>query len=80
MVAAFARASDAVLAALDAQLALAAEVWPTPGPLRVRMAVHAGEARVVDDGNYAGRPSSGRPGCGPSPMAARCWCRPRRGT
>jgi len=55
VVAAFARASDAVLAARDAQRALAAEVWPTSTPLRVRMAVHAGEARVVDDGNYAGQ-------------------------
>jgi len=54
-VAAFARASDAVLAARDAQRALHAESWPTPGPLRVRMAVHSGEARVVDDGNYAGQ-------------------------
>jgi predicted ATPase/class 3 adenylate cyclase/DNA-binding CsgD family transcriptional regulator len=55
VVAAFARPSDAVLAARDAQLALVAEAWPTAEPLRVRMAVHAGEARVVDDGNYAGQ-------------------------
>ena len=40
VVAAFARASDAVLAARDAQRALASVVWPTAGPLRVRMAVH----------------------------------------
>ena len=46
IVAAFARPSDAVLAAQDAQRALTAEPWPTAGPLRVRMAVHAGEARV----------------------------------
>lgn len=54
IVAAFARASDATLAARDAQLALVAEPWPTASPLRVRMAVHAGEARFIDDGNYAG--------------------------
>jgi predicted ATPase/DNA-binding CsgD family transcriptional regulator len=54
MVAAFTRASDAVLAAIDAQLALAAEPWPTTRPLRVRMAVHTGEARLLGDANYAG--------------------------
>ncbi|MDP1807450.1 MAG: hypothetical protein Q8K72_19895, partial [Acidimicrobiales bacterium] len=55
IVAAFARPSDAVLAARDAQVALVAEAWPTSVPLRVRMAVHAGEARFIDDGNYAGQ-------------------------
>ena len=55
IVAAFARPSDAVLAARDAQVALVAEEWPTSTPLRVRMAVHAGEARFIDDGNYAGQ-------------------------
>ncbi|MEZ5321111.1 MAG: hypothetical protein R2698_03330 [Microthrixaceae bacterium] len=54
IVAAFARASDAVLAAVAAQRALAAQRWPTSRPIRVRMAVHAGEARLLDDGNYAG--------------------------
>lgn len=55
MVAAFARPSDAVLAARDAQRGLVSESWPTSTPLRVRMAVHAGEARFADDGNYAGQ-------------------------
>jgi class 3 adenylate cyclase len=55
VVAAFARTSDAVLAARDAQLASAVMVWPTATRLRVRMAVHAVEAPVVDDGNYAGQ-------------------------
>ena len=55
VVAAFSRPSDAVLAARDAQRALVAEAWPTASPLRVRMAVHAGEARFVDDGSYAGQ-------------------------
>ena len=54
IVAAFTRASDAVLAAADAQRAFTDETWPTTSPLRVRMAIHAGEARFVDDGNYAG--------------------------
>src|SRR3954468_13095153 len=51
VVAAFARAGDAVRAAVDAQRALAAELaW-----LRVRMAVHTGEAQLRDEGNYVGR-------------------------
>ena len=44
---AFARASDAVAAAADAQLALAG------GPVRVRMGLHTGEPLLVDDG-YVG--------------------------
>src|SRR5205814_9822158 len=40
----FARASDAVAAAAAIQAALHAEEWPTPAPLRVRAALHAGEA------------------------------------
>lgn len=51
---AFARASDAVLAARDIQRALAAEPWPMAKPMRVRMAVHTGEARFIGDRNYAG--------------------------
>lgn len=53
IVGAFARASDAVHAALDAQLALAAAHWPTAAPLAVRMGIHTGEARLTD-GGYAG--------------------------
>ncbi|HEU5212803.1 MAG TPA: adenylate/guanylate cyclase domain-containing protein, partial [Gaiellaceae bacterium] len=44
---AFARASDAAAAALDAQLALAAT------PVRVRMGLHTGEPQVTDEG-YVG--------------------------
>jgi len=44
---AFARASDAVAAALDAQRAVAAEAWPPGGSVRVRIGIHAGEAAVV---------------------------------
>jgi predicted ATPase/class 3 adenylate cyclase len=54
VVAAFARASEAILAARDLQGALTGESWPTARPLRVRMAVHAGEARLRDAVNYAG--------------------------
>jgi predicted ATPase/class 3 adenylate cyclase len=44
---AFPTARDAVLAALDAQRAVAAETWPAGGDIRVRMGLHAGEAAVV---------------------------------
>src|SRR6185503_11959120 len=51
-VSAFARASDALSAALDAQRALRAETWPGGIALRVRMAVHTGEAEVRGPGLY----------------------------
>jgi predicted ATPase/class 3 adenylate cyclase len=51
--AAFATASDAVGAAIDGQLVLAAESWSETGPLRVRMGVHTGAAEVRD-GDYYG--------------------------
>ena len=54
VVAAFARASDAVAAAIDAQRAFVREAWPKGAPLRVRMALHTGEALRRDDGNYFG--------------------------
>jgi predicted ATPase/class 3 adenylate cyclase len=44
---AFAAASDALAAALDAQRAVAAEAWPAGGSIRVRMGIHAGEVSVV---------------------------------
>ena len=46
-------ASDAVDAAIAAQLALHAEDWPSTGPLRVRMGLHTGAAEVRD-GDYYG--------------------------
>ena len=55
VVAAFARPSDALRAAVAAQRSLRAEAWPTVGPVRVRMAVHTGEAQLRDDVNYAGQ-------------------------
>jgi predicted ATPase len=51
--AAFARAADALAAALGAQSALFSERWPTAAPLRVRMGLHTGEA-TERDGNYFG--------------------------
>ncbi len=51
--AAFVRAHDALAAALDAQRRLQAEPWGEVGPLRVRMALHTGEAEERD-GDYYG--------------------------
>jgi len=42
--AAFPDVSSAVGAAVAAQRAIAAEAWPATGPVRVRMAIHVGEA------------------------------------
>ncbi len=50
---AFARASDAVGAAVAAQRGLAAREWPGRVAVRVRMGVHTGEPRVVG-GDYVG--------------------------
>lgn len=44
----FLRATDAVVAAVEAQRALASEPWPEWLPLRVRMAVLTGEADAAD--------------------------------
>src|SRR5688572_6037652 len=51
--AAFARAPDAVAAALGAQRRLQAEAWGEIGPLWVRMALHTGAAEERD-GDYYG--------------------------
>ena len=53
--AAFPTASLALEAALDAQLAIAAEAWELPTPLAVRMALHTG-ACEERDGDYFGQP------------------------
>ncbi len=57
IVAAFGRASDALAAAADAQRVLAAEAWTDTlaEPLRVRMAVHTGEAQMRNEANYVGQ-------------------------
>ncbi len=49
----FPTASDGVEAVLFAQLRLRAEAWKETGPLRVRMALHSGEADLRD-GDYYG--------------------------
>ena len=51
---AFARASDAATCAINIQRALGDVRWPDGGELRVRMALHTGEAELRDDGNYRG--------------------------
>src|ERR1700733_8576334 len=51
--AAFARASDAIAAAADAQRVLAAEDWSAVDGLAVRMALHSG-ATDERDGDYFG--------------------------
>ncbi len=54
VVAAFTRARDAVVAALDAQRTLLVEDWPAGATLRVRMALHTGDAQLRNEGNYFG--------------------------
>src|SRR5689334_9222859 len=49
----FSRSTDAVSAAAALQRALFSEPWPTPMPLRVRMALHTGEADLRE-GDYYG--------------------------
>src|SRR5215216_5786718 len=47
---AFARATDAVGAAVAVQRALAAHAWPEEGPVRVRMGLHTGQPRRTAEG------------------------------
>jgi class 3 adenylate cyclase len=54
--AAFPTAPDAVAAALAAQRAVLAEDWSAVGELRVRMALHAGEAIPDERGDYLAAP------------------------
>src|SRR4029077_558375 len=49
----FARATDGVAAALAIQVALVNEVWPSEAQLRVRIALHTGEADLRT-GDYYG--------------------------
>src|SRR5512143_2306579 len=48
----FGRATDAVAAARDLQQALFAEAWTTPRPVRVRIALHTGQAELRDNDYY----------------------------
>lgn len=50
---AFASARDAVLAAVEGQLALAGHAWPDGTELKVRMGLHTGHA-IAHDGRYTG--------------------------
>ena len=54
VVAVFRSGPDAVAAALDAQRAFEAEAWPGGVEVPVRMALHTGDAKLRDAGNYAG--------------------------
>ena len=49
---AFSTAPAAVASSLAAQRALLAEDWGAVGPLRIRMALHAGEAAPDEHGDY----------------------------
>jgi predicted ATPase/class 3 adenylate cyclase len=49
----FASAPDAVASALEIQRAFAAEPWPTPRPIKVRIGLHTGEGELRD-GDYYG--------------------------
>jgi len=53
-VAAFSRATEAVAAALEIQLATTQRSWPGDLAVRLRMALHTGEAQLRDQGNYMG--------------------------
>ena len=50
---AFASARDALLAAVEGQLALSSHSWPEGVEIRVRMGLHTGQA-VAHDGRYTG--------------------------
>jgi predicted ATPase/class 3 adenylate cyclase len=50
---AFARATDAVSAAVTAQRVLAGHTWPEGVPIRVRMGLHTGEPELASEG-YVG--------------------------
>ena len=70
--AAFPTAPDAIAAAVAAQRALQAEPWPDPpGPLRVRMALHAGEAIPMHAAITSPLRSTGWPACSRPVMAPR---------
>ncbi|THK33721.1 adenylate/guanylate cyclase domain-containing protein [Ensifer sp. MPMI2T] len=55
VVGAFAEPSDAVAAALHAQRTFADEPWPGGQVLRIRIALHTGEAQLRGDDYYVGR-------------------------
>ena len=58
--AAFATAGDGLGAAIEAQRALTAEPWQLTNPIRVRMALHTGEAAPDSGGQYHQIPALNR--------------------
>jgi class 3 adenylate cyclase len=54
VVAAFARASHALAAALDIQRAFCDESWPEGAALKLRIALHTAQAQLRDEVNYFG--------------------------
>ena len=80
LLAAFERPGAAVRAALAGQRALQDHPWPTSTPLRVRMAIHAGDAEHPRRRLFRAIASTGWHGCSRSAMADRSWSRrrPRR--
>src|SRR5262245_41638954 len=48
----FTSAPEAVAATLTMQRAFAAEGWPTPRPIRIRIGLHTGEAQLRDEDYY----------------------------
>ena len=56
MAAVFASPTDAIEAAVAAQLGLADHEWAATGPLRARMGLHAGEGELRPDGHYVNQP------------------------
>jgi predicted ATPase/class 3 adenylate cyclase len=55
VVGAFTRPADGVAAALDVQRAFAEEPWPEGAALRIRVALHTGEAQLRRKDYYVGR-------------------------
>lgn len=53
--AAFARASDAIECALDLQRAFGSQDWGDGPELRIRIALHTGDAQLRDEANYFGQ-------------------------
>jgi class 3 adenylate cyclase len=67
----FARPSDALAAALDAQRAFAEEPWADGRALRVRLALHTGRRSSVAMNVTPDGRSSAVPSCARSPMVGR---------
>ena len=80
VVGAFSRASDAVAAALQAQLELRSLVWPDGLDLRVRIALHTADAQLRDEGTTSALRCRDARGCVRLPGVGRRSCRVRRAT